>query len=76
MDEKNLEAVIDVVFVVCSGCSDHGTCNYNVIRGVSDNNENFRYATCNCEPFWDGELCSEVCTTDFHLIRSFRYQNR
>ena len=54
-DEKNLEAVIEVVFVVCSGCNDHGTCNYNVIRGVSENNDNFRYATCDCQPYWDGE---------------------
>ena len=54
IDEKSLEAVLQVVLVVCSGCNNHGTCDYTNIRAVSDIYDTSRYATCNCDSYWDG----------------------
>ena len=56
VDSKNLVAELNVVFVVCSGCNEHGTCNFTHIRAISETDENYRFATCVCEPYWDGEL--------------------
>ena len=54
VDEKNLIAVLQVVLVFCSGCNSHGTCDYTNIRAVSEIYDTFRYATCNCQSYWDG----------------------
>ena len=55
VDSRNLEAGINVVMIVCSGCNGHGSCNYTDIRTITGTNDNFRYATCICEPYWDGK---------------------
>ena len=70
-DEKKLEAVMEIVLVVCSGCSSHGTCNYTNIREVSDEDENYRFATCHCEPYWEGRSMSAMS----HTVRRKRAFN-
>ena len=55
-DEKKLEAVMDVVLVVCSGCTAHGTCVYTTVSTVAEIEENYRYASCDCEPYWEGNV--------------------
>ena len=55
IDSKNVSApILDIVLVVCSLCSGHGTCNTSVLREVHDN-PNFKLATCQCEPYWAGQ---------------------
>ena len=58
VDSKNLATVINVVLVVCSGCNGHGVCNYTNIRGIAETNDDYRYATCECEQYWEGEYNS------------------
>ena len=68
VDSKNLEAVIDVVIVLCSGCNGHGTCNYTNIRAVANNSDNFRYAACICEPYWEGRYQKEYVFIDIIVL--------
>ncbi|KAH3701384.1 hypothetical protein DPMN_076382 [Dreissena polymorpha] len=54
-DSKNVSApILDIVIVVCSLCSGHGTCNTSVFR-EAQGNPNHKLATCQCEPYWTGQ---------------------
>ncbi|XP_052249684.1 uncharacterized protein LOC127857318 [Dreissena polymorpha] len=59
-DSKNVSApILDIVLVVCSLCSSHGTCNTSVLR-EAHGNPNYKLATCQCEPYWtDINECEE-----------------
>ncbi|XP_053372749.1 uncharacterized protein LOC123561027 [Mercenaria mercenaria] len=48
---------LDVVIVLCTGCTSHGVCNTSVIREDVKSTDNFKYATCICEPYWTGDDC-------------------
>lgn len=41
--------VVDVV--ICTGCTDRGSCNYDVLR---KGDEYFHVATCDCLPYYSG----------------------
>ncbi|XP_052253079.1 fibrillin-1-like [Dreissena polymorpha] len=66
-DSKNVSApILDIVIVVCSLCSGHGTCNTSVFR-EAQGNPNHKLATCQCEPYWTGDDCQtdfDACTTN------------
>ncbi|KAH3882943.1 hypothetical protein DPMN_006890 [Dreissena polymorpha] len=56
-DSNNVSApILDIVLVVCSLCSGHGTCNTSVLR-ETHGNPNYKLATCQCELYWTGDDC-------------------
>uniref|UniRef100_A0A8W8N521 Fibrillin-1 n=1 Tax=Magallana gigas TaxID=29159 RepID=A0A8W8N521_MAGGI len=56
VDDKGEEAApIDVAIVLCSGCNDHGTCDYNTTR--TSTSDMFKYAACNCTIGYSGRDC-------------------
>lgn len=58
-DEYNVSsAEIDVGIVYCTGCSDHGTCDFNSTREVETGTDTFYLATCICREYWEG---NSVC---------------
>ncbi|KAJ8307562.1 hypothetical protein KUTeg_015646 [Tegillarca granosa] len=66
IDDKGLAAAaLEVTVIMCSKCSDHGSCNYNVTRPTTTNL--FKYATCICNTGWEGDNCendTNGCLTD------------
>ncbi|XP_076437418.1 uncharacterized protein LOC143276674 [Babylonia areolata] len=52
---------LQVEIVQCSGCSNHGTCNFEELREQDTVDQTFREATCDCETYWSGDNCE----TDF-----------
>ena len=61
IDDKQAQASpIDVEIIVCSGCSGHGSCVYNVTRDP-DSESQFNLATCDCNTGWQGQLFNYQC---------------
>lgn len=59
VDEHNLTAEpIEVHVVLCSGCTNQGTCDYNTIRNQTY--EYFKIAACNCNIGFTGMLTSNM----------------
>ncbi|KAL4229260.1 Mucin-4 [Mactra antiquata] len=48
---------VDVIVVLCTGCNNNGVCNHSLIRDDPNSTENFKYATCECTPYWTGIDC-------------------
>ncbi|XP_078330906.1 uncharacterized protein LOC111125451 isoform X2 [Crassostrea virginica] len=46
---------MDIILIMCSSCSHHGTCNYNRTRDTS--NSTFRWASCICDQGYTGVDC-------------------
>lgn len=51
--------------IICSGCTDHGICDFNVYKAVTKKSDPVKYAKCICDggqlPYWSGKktyLCS------------------
>ncbi|XP_053408702.1 uncharacterized protein LOC123559399 isoform X2 [Mercenaria mercenaria] len=51
--------ILEFVIVLCTGCNSHGVCDNNVIREDTRETDYFKYATCNCEAYWDGDDCED-----------------
>ena len=51
---------LQIQIVQCSGCSGHGTCNFEEIRPQTTVDEFFQEAVCDCEPYYSGE-CHCTC---------------
>ncbi|KAL8617491.1 hypothetical protein ACOMHN_062702 [Nucella lapillus] len=54
---------IDIV--LCTGCSNQGSCNFNTTRPSVD--EYFQLATCDCQPYYAGDDCEadlDACADD------------
>lgn len=63
--------VIELTPVICSGCSNHGTCNFTDFRQTQDNATNFELAVCVCDLPWDGK-CVLVIFLHIHVhVASF-----
>ncbi|XP_053372974.1 uncharacterized protein LOC123561094 [Mercenaria mercenaria] len=57
-DDKGVNSPpVDIVIVLCTNCSSHGVCNNSVIRDDERSTDNFKYAMCECEPYWEGADC-------------------
>ncbi|KAL3837657.1 hypothetical protein ACJMK2_023003, partial [Sinanodonta woodiana] len=46
---------------ICSGCTDHGVCDFTQQRAENRSMPTFKYAVCICNPYWQGDNCE----TDF-----------
>ncbi|XP_053372966.1 uncharacterized protein LOC123561091 [Mercenaria mercenaria] len=57
-DDKGVNSPpVDIVIVLCTNCNSHGVCNNSVIRDDERSTDNFKYAMCECEPYWEGADC-------------------
>ncbi|KAL3861926.1 hypothetical protein ACJMK2_007937, partial [Sinanodonta woodiana] len=57
-DDKGFQASpLDVLIIVCTGCRDHGSCDYETIRTDPRSTDQYKYATCQCQPYWEGTNC-------------------
>ena len=64
VDNQNVYAeAIDVIIVLCTGCSEHGSCDFTTFRQDNVTTETFKIATCNCSKYWEGmyRICPLVC---------------
>ncbi|KAK3612288.1 hypothetical protein CHS0354_011006 [Potamilus streckersoni] len=55
------------LFAICSGCSDHGECDYSNQRDDIKTSTFFKYAVCVCTPYWEGPDCErdkDGCATN------------
>lgn len=67
IDEQGVNSPeLSVIIVLCSGCSDHGTCNFTKVR--PDSTAEFKYATCECEPYWTGGIILFVLCLGFEVL--------
>ncbi|KAK7478693.1 hypothetical protein BaRGS_00030078, partial [Batillaria attramentaria] len=58
VDSHNAQSPVRVVpVVICSGCSGHGTCDFSLYSSAENGDYNFQYASCVCDPAWDGPHC-------------------
>lgn len=55
VDNQNVSASpVDVAIILCSGCNNHGDCNYNSTRSTASSM--FNLASCVCYTGYDGNL--------------------
>ncbi|KAK3609861.1 hypothetical protein CHS0354_015052 [Potamilus streckersoni] len=45
--------------VFCSGCNNHGVCDFTTYRNDNRTTTKFKYARCICNPYWSGSDCDE-----------------
>ncbi|XP_070174967.1 uncharacterized protein [Littorina saxatilis] len=58
VDSKNVQSPVrDVTLITCSGCTNHGTCDFS--RTSTSGVTGFVIAACDCDPAWTGENCDE-----------------
>ncbi|XP_060067948.1 mucin-like protein [Ylistrum balloti] len=58
VDNYNISAPpLEVEIILCPGCSGNGTCNYT--QTIPTTNDNFQYATCDCNIGYEGANCSQ-----------------
>ncbi|KAK3588474.1 hypothetical protein CHS0354_035649 [Potamilus streckersoni] len=57
-DNRGVQApALDLTMLVCSGCSNHGNCSFTQEREDNRSTTRFKYVTCICSPFWEGDDC-------------------
>ncbi|KAK3597086.1 hypothetical protein CHS0354_022093 [Potamilus streckersoni] len=42
---------------LCTGCTNHGNCDFTQQRADNRSTSKFKYAVCICTPYWQGENC-------------------
>ncbi|KAK3597236.1 hypothetical protein CHS0354_004990 [Potamilus streckersoni] len=58
IDEFNVQATPHQPIVVfCSTCNQKGTCDFAEYRDDDRSSDTFKYATCSCDPYWEGPEC-------------------
>ena len=62
MGKTSAPLVFDII--LCSGCSNHGVCNFTEFREGTKSTDAIKHVVCACdgseEPFWTGALI-EIC---------------
>ncbi|KAL3837565.1 hypothetical protein ACJMK2_022913 [Sinanodonta woodiana] len=57
-DNHGVQApALELTLLVCSGCSSHGNCDFTQERQDNRSTTHFKYVTCNCRPYWEGNDC-------------------
>ncbi|KAL3837566.1 hypothetical protein ACJMK2_022914, partial [Sinanodonta woodiana] len=57
-DNHGVQApALELTLLVCSGCSNHGSCDFTQERRDNRSTTHFKYVTCNCSPYWEGNDC-------------------